>query len=51
MKMKMKTTLIYHSFLMVGQKKNENVIIFTTHDGVHRPLDTMWHLIQLELWL
>jgi hypothetical protein len=22
-----------------------------THDVIHGPLDTMWHLIQLELWI
>jgi hypothetical protein len=30
-------------------KIDENVIVFVTHDVVYAPLDTMWHLIQLEL--
>jgi hypothetical protein len=41
----------YISFIFNGwTQKNENVIIFTTHDVVHGPLDIMWHLNQLELW-
>ncbi len=40
----------YISFIFNGWTKiNENVISFTTHDVLHGPLDTMWHLIQLEL--
>jgi hypothetical protein len=30
-------------------KIDENIVVFVTHDAIHGPLDTMWHLIQLEL--
>jgi hypothetical protein len=35
---------LYHPFLVVAHKKDENVVVFAIHD-------TMWHFIQLELQL
>jgi hypothetical protein len=30
---------LYHPLLVVGQKKNENVVAFGTHDVIHGLLD------------
>ncbi len=32
-------------------KIDENVIIFATWGVVHKPLNTTWHFIQVQLWL
>jgi hypothetical protein len=30
---------------------DENLVIFGTSNVIHKWLDTMWHFIQLELWI
>ncbi len=32
-------------------KIDENVVLFATWDVVHKSLDTMWHLIQVQAQL
>jgi len=44
MKMRMKITFIQSLFS--GWPKIDENVVFVTHDVVHRPLDTTWHLIQ-----
>ncbi len=47
--MKMKSAFILSS-VSGWTKKDENVFVFTSHDVVHGPQDTMWHFIlELEL--
>ncbi len=51
MKMKMKSVVMLSSF-SGWAKKDENVLVFASHDVVHGPQDTMWHFIlELELRL
>jgi hypothetical protein len=49
MKVKMKNALI--SSIFSGWEKNENLLVFVTQDVIYGPLDTTWHLMQLELRL
>jgi hypothetical protein len=42
---------MYIIYFLCHFKIDENVVVFVTWDVIYRALDTMWHLIQLQLQL